>query len=86
MQLQTFVNTILGQGWRKQGVEIDETSLVSQAEPFGLDDIPPDVLLLRTGATFPMTGSRPLLRMVAIWHLLHPPPRRHIRAARDDST
>ena len=47
--LQTFVNTILGQGWREQGVEIDETSLQSRAEPFGLDNIPSDVLFITAG-------------------------------------
>lgn len=34
--LQTFVNTILGQGWREEGEELDEAELSTRAEPFGL--------------------------------------------------
>lgn len=34
--LQTFVNTILGQGWREEGEELDDTELSTRAEPFGL--------------------------------------------------
>lgn len=33
---QTFVNTILAQGWREEGEELDDTELASRAEPFGL--------------------------------------------------
>ena len=38
--LQTFVNTILGQGWRAEGEELDETAMQARAEPFGLDKVP----------------------------------------------
>ena len=48
-ELQTFVNTILGQGWREAGAEIDETALASRAEPFGLDRIPAEVLVITAG-------------------------------------
>ena len=48
--LQTFVNTILAEGWDGGGSEIDYTALASRAEPFGLDDIPAEVLWLVAGA------------------------------------
>jgi phage terminase large subunit GpA-like protein len=47
--LQTFCNTILGQGWHESGEEIDEAALISRAEPFGLDAIPKEVLLIVAG-------------------------------------
>jgi phage terminase large subunit GpA-like protein len=47
--LQVFVNTILAQGWREAAEEIDETALAARAEPFGLDDIPPEVLIITAG-------------------------------------
>ncbi|XWN29946.1 MAG: phage terminase large subunit family protein [Devosia sp.] len=37
-ELQVFTNTILGQGWRGAGEEIDEAELEASAEPFGLND------------------------------------------------
>lgn len=48
-QLQVFVNTILAQGWREAAEEIDEASLAARAEPFGLDAIPPEVLIITAG-------------------------------------
>ncbi|GLK54400.1 hypothetical protein GCM10008170_04190 [Methylopila capsulata] len=49
-QLQTFVNTILAQGWREAAEEIDEAALAARAEPFGLPDaIPPEVLVVTCG-------------------------------------
>jgi len=48
-ELQAFVNTILAQGWREAGAEIDEAALVARAEPFGLDRIPEQVLALTAG-------------------------------------
>ena len=48
-ELQTFVNTILAQGWREAGSEIDETSLIARAEPFDLNSIPPEVLAITIG-------------------------------------
>ncbi len=48
-ELQTFVNTILAQGWREAGAEIEESALMSRAEPFGLDRVPPEVLLVSVG-------------------------------------
>lgn len=47
--LQTFVNTILGQGWRNDGEELDETGMAARAEPFNLDLIPAEVLVLTVG-------------------------------------
>jgi phage terminase large subunit GpA-like protein len=48
-ELQVFTNTILAQGWRAPGAEIDEASLAARAEPFDLDRIPEAVLLLVAG-------------------------------------
>lgn len=48
-QLQTFVNTILGQGWREDGDELDESELASRAETFSLEAIPEEVLALTAG-------------------------------------
>lgn len=47
--LQTFVNTILAEGWREAAEEIDEAALAARAEPFGLDAIPSEVLLITGG-------------------------------------
>ncbi|GGE04828.1 Phage terminase, large subunit GpA [Gemmobacter megaterium] len=47
--LQTFVNTILGQGWRNDGEELDETGMAARAESFNLDLIPAEVLVLTVG-------------------------------------
>ncbi|KJZ30817.1 terminase [Paracoccus sp. S4493] len=47
--LQTFVNTILGQGWRSAGDELFEDELASRAEPFGLNKVPVDALALTVG-------------------------------------
>lgn len=48
-KLQTFVNTILGQGWREAAESIDEGILRGRAEPFGLNAIPAEVLLITAG-------------------------------------
>lgn len=48
-ELQVFVNTILAQGWRESGAELDEDKLMSRAEPFDLDHIPEEVLILTAG-------------------------------------
>ncbi|MFK4385819.1 phage terminase large subunit family protein [Bradyrhizobium sp. USDA 223] len=48
-ELQTFVNTILGQGWREAGQELDEAALVGRVEPFGLSDVPAEVLVITVG-------------------------------------
>jgi phage terminase large subunit GpA-like protein len=48
-ELQTFTNTILAQGWRDAAVEVDEAALAARVEPFGLDAIPEDVLLVTVG-------------------------------------
>lgn len=48
-QLQTFVNTILAQGWRESADQLDESDLASRAEPFGLSAIPPEVLFVTIG-------------------------------------
>lgn len=48
-QLQTFVNTLLAQGWREATDELDEANLLSRREPFDLDNLPPEVLALTAG-------------------------------------
>lgn len=47
--LQTFVNTILGQGWRGEGDELDDEALADRGEAFGLDEVPAEVLALTVG-------------------------------------
>lgn len=47
--LQTFVNLVLGEGWRVTGDEIDDNELASRAEAFGLDAIPAAVLAITAG-------------------------------------
>jgi phage terminase large subunit GpA-like protein len=49
-ELQVFVNTVLAQGWSAPGIEIDESALASRAEPFDLQNIPPEVLIITAGA------------------------------------
>lgn len=48
-KLQVFVNTILAQGWRESAEEIDESALAARAEPFGLESVPAEVLLITAG-------------------------------------
>jgi phage terminase large subunit GpA-like protein len=48
-QLQTFVNTVLGQGWSAPSM-LSETALAARAEPIGLTAIPTEVLVLTAGA------------------------------------
>lgn len=47
--LQTFVNTILGQGWKEAAVEVDERDLAARSEPFGLDRLPAEVMVMTCG-------------------------------------
>ncbi len=42
--LQAFINTVLGQGWRTAGEELDESALMDRAEPFGLPDAIPEAV------------------------------------------
>jgi phage terminase large subunit GpA-like protein len=48
-QLQTFVNTILAQGWRDAAEELDESELQKRSEPWGLETIPEWVLVITCG-------------------------------------
>lgn len=48
-ELQTWTNTLMGEGWREAGVEVDENELASRVEPFGLDRIPGSVLVMTAG-------------------------------------
>ncbi len=47
--LQTFINVVLGEAWRDAGEELDGDSLLGRVEPFGLDRLPGDVLVLTAG-------------------------------------
>lgn len=48
-ELQAFVNTVLGQGWRETTESLDESDLQSRAEEFGLQSIPADVRVITAG-------------------------------------
>ncbi|MDP3493002.1 MAG: phage terminase large subunit family protein [Hyphomonadaceae bacterium] len=47
--LQTFVNTILGEGWREASETLDEADLLARAEEFGLQAIPEPVRVITAG-------------------------------------
>lgn len=47
--LQTFVNTLLGQGWNEAGEELDDESLYGRREDFGIELVPEDVLAMTAG-------------------------------------
>lgn len=47
--LQSWTNTLMAEGWRQAGEELDDSELQSRAKPFGLDRLPPDCLLLTAG-------------------------------------
>ncbi len=48
-RLKAFVNTIFGEPWREDGDEIDDADLAARVEPFGLDNIPAEVLAITVG-------------------------------------
>jgi phage terminase large subunit GpA-like protein len=48
-QLQAFINTTLGQGWRDAAEELDESELQGRVERFGLDAIPEPVRVIVAG-------------------------------------
>ncbi len=48
-ELQTWTNTLMGEGWREAAVEVDEHDLAARREPFGLDRIPEEVLVITCG-------------------------------------
>ncbi len=47
--LKVFVNTTLGEPWRETADEIDENELQARAEPFGMETLPAEVLVLTAG-------------------------------------
>lgn len=49
-ELQTFVNTILAQGWNEAADIVDEGALAARAEQFSLNNIPQEVLCITAGA------------------------------------
>ena len=48
-ELQTFVNTILAQGWNEAADQVDESDLQARAEPFSLNNIPAECLAVTCG-------------------------------------
>ncbi|MGP2492282.1 phage terminase large subunit family protein [Mesorhizobium sp. PUT5] len=53
-ELQTFINLVLGEGWREAGEELDQDALAAGAEPFGLggaeqQPFPREVLAITAG-------------------------------------
>jgi len=63
-QLQTFFNTILAEGWREAAEEINEAELAGRRERFGLDAVPPGVLVLTAGVDV----QRARLEIVTLGH------------------
>lgn len=47
--LQTFVNTILGQGWKGEGDELSDEDLAGRGEEWGLEAVPAEVLAITAG-------------------------------------
>jgi phage terminase large subunit GpA-like protein len=48
-ELQTFVNLVLGEGWREHGDALDDAALAAKAEAFSLDMLPEAVLAIIAG-------------------------------------
>ena len=47
--LQSWTNTLMAEGWRAAGEELDPSDLSARAEPFGLVALPPETLFLTAG-------------------------------------
>lgn len=47
--LQSWTNTLMAEGWRQAGEALDDAELQSRAEPFDLDRLPEDCLILTAG-------------------------------------
>ena len=47
--LQSWTNTLMAEGWRHAGEEIDDAALASRKEPFSLANLPAEALVLTTG-------------------------------------
>ncbi len=48
-QLQTWTNTLMAEGWKEAAEEVDENDIARRAEPFGLTNIPAEVLIITAG-------------------------------------
>lgn len=48
-EMQTFVNTILAQGWQEAGEQLNDRTIQERAEAFDLDAIPAEVLAITCG-------------------------------------
>lgn len=47
--LQSWTNTLMAEGWRHEGEELDDAELASRREPFSLENLPPETLLITVG-------------------------------------
>ncbi|MCC7202431.1 MAG: phage terminase large subunit family protein [Nitrospirae bacterium] len=47
--LKTWVNTSLGQSWEEEGASLEEESLSGRKEPYDLDPIPGNIVLITAG-------------------------------------
>lgn len=47
--LQSWTNTLMAEGWRQTGEELDDSALASRREPFSLAALPNDALILTCG-------------------------------------
>jgi phage terminase large subunit GpA-like protein len=47
--LQVFVNTVLAEPWKESAPEIDDHLLASRVKPFGIEEIPVEVLIISAG-------------------------------------
>jgi phage terminase large subunit GpA-like protein len=63
-QLQSFVNTILAEGWREAAEEVNEAELAARRERFGLDALPAEALILTAGVDV----QRDRLEIVILGH------------------
>lgn len=48
-RLQTFVNLVLGEGWREHADEINDSALVARSERFDIEMLPAEVLTITAG-------------------------------------
>ncbi len=47
--LQSWTNTLMAEGWRQAGEELDEAEMQARAEPFNLAQMPTECLILTAG-------------------------------------
>lgn len=47
--LQSWTNTLMAEGWKQAGEELDEAALANRREPFSLENLPEETLVLTCG-------------------------------------